>query len=110
ATPSLTLRTTATAAEVSARRRQEAALSAGLASDVVEAHHGEGEREEDGTGAFASVAKVLAPALRVRLLVTLAELAEAGPKRLSIHLNERLGNVSYHVRYLESRGVIELVG
>lgn len=46
--------------------------------------------------------------LRARILGALDE-HEASPKELAVRLDEKLGNVSYHVRILVRLGLIELV-
>ena len=56
----------------------------------------------------ADLVKVLAHPLRHKILVVLNE-KTASPKELADELDERLGNVSYHVRVLADLGCVELV-
>jgi DNA-binding transcriptional ArsR family regulator len=52
--------------------------------------------------------KALAHPMRMRLLAVLSE-REASPVELAAELDERLSNVAYHVRTLETLGCVELV-
>lgn len=54
-------------------------------------------------------AKALSHPLRVRILETLAENEPSSPARLSIALDEPLGNVSYHFKTLLEYGMVECV-
>jgi DNA-binding transcriptional ArsR family regulator len=59
-------------------------------------------------GVEETLLKVAAHPLRIRALSVLTERA-ASPKELAAELGAPVGNVSYHVRELESAGLIELV-
>jgi DNA-binding transcriptional ArsR family regulator len=55
------------------------------------------------------LAKALSHRLRVRILQRLTEAGEASPSQLADALDERIGNVSYHVRVLRELDCLELV-
>lgn len=54
-------------------------------------------------------AKALSHPLRVRILEALAADEPSSPAKLSVTLDEPLGNVSYHVKTLSELGMVELV-
>jgi hypothetical protein len=56
-----------------------------------------------------AIAKALAHPLRQRILVYLNDQGVASPNIIAGALEERLGNVAYHMRALERLGCIELV-
>jgi DNA-binding transcriptional ArsR family regulator len=55
-----------------------------------------------------SIITALGHPLRARILTEL-DSGESSPKELAARLDEKLGNVSYHVRILARLGLIELV-
>jgi DNA-binding transcriptional ArsR family regulator len=55
------------------------------------------------------IVKALAHLDRVRILMTLIELDEAGPRELARKLDVSLGEVGYHIKVLKDLGVIEPV-
>lgn len=65
--------------------------------------------EASTAGSVAAISKALGHPLRLRIVYALVELKEAGPKQISDYLGESLGNVSYHVRSLLAKEVVELV-
>jgi DNA-binding transcriptional ArsR family regulator len=58
--------------------------------------------------ALARFGRALAHPLRIRIVLTLAQVGETSPRGLAHSTGEHLSNVSYHVRYLAALGAIEL--
>jgi DNA-binding transcriptional ArsR family regulator len=56
-----------------------------------------------------SLVKAVSHPLRVEILEAFADRGELSPTQIAKALDQRLGNVSYHVNVLEHCGVIELV-
>ena len=57
-----------------------------------------------------NLAKALSHPLRQRILERLSAGGEASPNQLARVLDEPLGNVAYHIRFLDRLGLVELVG
>ena len=57
-----------------------------------------------------NLAKALSHPLRQRILERLSAGGDASPNQLARVLDEPLGNVAYHVRFLDRLGFVELVG
>lgn len=57
---------------------------------------------------LALLGRALSNPLRVRIAVALMDRDEASPSELAKDLDESLGNLSYHVRYLYDLGFLEL--
>ncbi len=55
-----------------------------------------------------TLAKIAAHPMRLSILRAIARHGEASPSTIADELEERLGNVSYHVRTLFDRGMLEL--
>lgn len=58
---------------------------------------------------LARMGRALAHPLRIRILLALAEEDDRSPIQIARELKERIGNVSYHTRYLANLGAIDLV-
>jgi DNA-binding transcriptional ArsR family regulator len=58
----------------------------------------------------SQIARALAHPLRIGLLRAIREERRLSPSAYAQQTGEPLGNVSYHVRALESAGVVEIVG
>ncbi len=58
--------------------------------------------------ALARVGRAFSHALRIRIVLALADDGEANPLDLATTIDAPLGTVSYHVRYLADLGAIEL--
>jgi DNA-binding transcriptional ArsR family regulator len=58
----------------------------------------------------AAVAKALSHPLRLAILREVRDRRSLSPAGYARETGEPLGNVSYHVRALESAGVVEIVG
>lgn len=57
---------------------------------------------------LARLGRALAHPTRVRMISQLLEGGETSPRALSVALDEPLGNVSYHMRYLADLGMVRL--
>lgn len=55
-----------------------------------------------------ATAKALSHPLRIAILTTMAANEPTSPNRLSVEMNEPLGNVSYHVKTLLEYKMVEL--
>ncbi len=58
---------------------------------------------------LARMGRALAHPLRIRILLALAETDDRSPVQIARELQESLGNVSYHTRYLSDLGAVVLV-
>jgi DNA-binding transcriptional ArsR family regulator len=58
--------------------------------------------------ALARVGRAFSHPLRIRIVLSLAEMSESSPLELAARVSAPLGTVSYHVRYLADLGAIEL--
>ena len=57
---------------------------------------------------LAQLGRALGHPLRVEILTALLDRDEASPRELAVELDQPLGTVSYHVRYLVSLEMLEL--
>ncbi len=58
--------------------------------------------------ALARVGRAFSHPLRIRIVLSLADMNESSPMELAERVSAPLGTVSYHVRYLADLGAIEL--
>jgi DNA-binding transcriptional ArsR family regulator len=66
------------------------------------------EEDRDLVDRLTLLGKALGNPVRVRIAAALLRVDEASPKDLTALLGDQLGNVSYHVRYLDGLGFLHL--